>query len=115
MIFISIEDFYEKAAACRTMTREEEMECAMRMQNGDKEAREQMIQSYIPMVASHIKHAKPDIQQLGLVIYCMRALEKAVDFFNFLQDSETFAHRLNWYLRQATMDYRLKDSGLYPW
>ena len=79
MIFISLEDFYEKAAA------------------------------------SHIKHSKPDIQQLGLVIYCMRALEKAVDFFDFLQDSETFALRLSWYLRQATMDYRLKDSGLYPW
>ena len=110
MIYIGIEDFYEKAAACQRMTREEEVECAKKMLNGDKEAREQLIQSYIPMVAGHIKRAKPDLQQLGLVIYCVRALEKAVDFFDFLQDSETFTHRLSWYLRQATMDYMLRDS-----
>ena len=87
------------------MTREEEVECAKKMLNGDKEAREQLIQSYIPMVAGHIKHTKPDLQQLGLVIYCMQALEKAVDSFDFLQDSETFTHRLSWWLRQATTKY----------
>lgn len=105
MIFFGIEDFYEKATACQTMTREEEVECAKKMLNGDKEAREQLIQSYIPMVAGHIKHTKPDLQQLGLVIYCMQALEKAVDSFDFLQDSETFTHRLSWWLRQATTKY----------
>ncbi len=105
MIFITVEDFYEKASACSFMSRQEEVECAKKIQAGDAEAREQMIQSYIPMVAAHIKHTKPDLQQIGLVVYCMKALEKAVDSFNFLQDSEKFSHRLSWCLRQATINY----------
>ena len=48
------------------------------------------------------------MQNLGLVLYCMQALEKAADSFDFLQDSEPFLHRLNRYLRQATVDYIVK-------
>ncbi|MCF2681828.1 hypothetical protein [Faecalicatena contorta] len=44
-------------------------------------------------------------QSLGLVLYCLQALEKAVDHFDFLQDSEPFSHRLNWYIRQAVTSY----------
>ena len=32
----------------------------------------------------------------------LAALEQAVDHFDFAQSSETFTHRLSWYLRQAT-------------
>ena len=105
MIFVSIDDFYEKAALCNVLSRQEEIECAIEMKNGDTAAREKLIQSYMPMVARHIKYAKPHMQNLGLVLYCRQALEKAVDSFDFLQDSEPFCHRLNWYLRQAIVNY----------
>jgi len=105
MIYISIDDFYEKAALCKVLSRQEEIECAKRMKNGDTFAREELIQSYIPMVEGHIKHAKPHMQNLGLVLYCQQALEKAVDSFDFLQDSEPFSHRLSWALRQAVAKY----------
>lgn len=105
MVFISIDDFFEKAETCRVLSRQEEIECVKQMKSGDTAARERLIQSYIPMVARHIKHAKPHMQTLGLVLYCVQALEKAVDSFNFLQESETFAHRLSWHLRQAVVNY----------
>ena len=105
MIYISIEDFYEKAGLCRVLSRQEEIEYAVKMKNGDTAAREQLIQSYTPMVADHIRHAKPHMQSLGLVLFCMQALDKAVDSFDFLQDSESFSHRLSWYLRQAVVRY----------
>ena len=105
MICCSIEDFYKKAADCRHMTRQAEVVCAKKMKDGDTEARERLIESYIPMVASHIKRMKQEQQTLGLALYCMQALEKAVDSFDFLQESETFTHRLSWWLRQATVDY----------
>ena len=108
MIFISIDDFYEKASKCRVLTREEEIACAKRMKDGDLSAREQLIESYTPMAANHVKRAKPHLQQMGLAVYCMQALEKAVDSFDFMTESETFAHRLNWRLRQATVDYIVK-------
>ncbi|MBQ8816830.1 MAG: hypothetical protein IJZ84_06085 [Lachnospiraceae bacterium] len=105
MIFISIEDFYEKVSSFSKMSRQEEKECALQMKEGSTAARERLIQSYLPMVAAHIKHMPSHMQNLGFVLYCQQALEKAVDSFNFLQDSETFSHRLSWYLRQADVKY----------
>ena len=105
MVYISVGDFYEKAGACRILTRQEEMECARQMKNGDRLAREALIRSYRPAVAQHIRRAQPQRQTLGLILYCVQALEKAVDSFDFLQDSESFSHRLHWWLRQATTEY----------
>lgn len=105
MVFYSIEDFYEKAQACRRLTRREEIVCAQKWKAGDAAERERLLESYIPMVAAHIKRMKKEQQTLGLAVYCMQALEKAVDSFDFLQESETFTHRLSRWLRQATVDY----------
>ena len=105
MIYIDIEEFYEKASAYARLTRQEEIEYAKAMNAGDTTAREKLIQSYIPMVAGYIKHMKPHLRTLGLALYCMQALEKAVDSFDFLQDCEPFSHRLSWWLRQAVANY----------
>lgn len=105
MVFVSIEDFYEKAEKCRVLTRQEELEAAVRMKNGELSARESLIESYLPMAANHVKHLHKDMQNLSLAMYCVAALEKAVDSFDFLQDSETFIHRLSWHLRNATAKY----------
>lgn len=109
MIFISLGDFFEKVSDCRRLNRQEEMECARQMKSGDDSARERLIESYLPMVAAHVKRISPHLQSLGMVIYCQQALEKAVDSFNFEQNSESFAHRLSWHLRQATTRY-IADS-----
>ena len=108
MLYISAEDFFEKADQCRVLSRQEEIACAQNMTDGDSSARERLIESYTPMVAAHIKRSKPHMRTLGLVMYCMQALEKAVDSFDFLQDSESFSHRLNWYLRQAVASYLVR-------
>lgn len=105
MVYISIEDFYEKAATCNILSRQEEIACAKQMKDGDALAREKLIQSYLPMAAAYIKRARPHMQTLGLALHCVYALEKAVDSFDFLQDSEPFSHRLNWWLRQAVIKY----------
>ena len=105
MVYVSIEDFYEKAEKCRILTRQEELECAEQMKQGSGEARACLIQSYLPMTARHVKRLQHHLQTLGMALYCVNALEKAVDSFNFFQDSETFAHRLSWYLRNASAKY----------
>ena len=105
MIYISIEDFYEKVSHISALSRQEEIECAKRMKDGDMDARAQLIQSYLPVIAGQIKHQKSHMQTLGLALYCVHALEKAVDSFDFLQESESFLHRLSWYMRQAVTEY----------
>ncbi len=111
MIFVSIEDFFEKAASCHILNRQDEILCAEKMKSGDRDARQKIIESYIPMAANHIKRLNPQLQQMGLAVYCMHALEKAVDSFDFLQESETFVHRLSWWLRDATARYIVSSDA----
>ena len=108
MLFLTIEDFYEKAAQCRRLSRQEEVAFAEQMQAGDAAARERLIESYIPMTAGFVQKRNPHLQTLGLAVYCLQALETAVDHFNFLQDSEPFSHHLNWALRQAVTRYLVR-------
>ena len=108
MFFISAEDFFEKAARCTALTRQEEIALAQRMASGDQEARQKLIEGYLPFVAGVIRRKHPTDRSLPLVLYYVQALEAAVDHFNFLQDSETFLHRLSWYLRQAFVKYLVR-------
>lgn len=105
MVYISVEDFYEKASAYRRLSRQEELECAQGMKHADASARQRLVESYLPAVAGHIKRLPTHIQSLGVVAYCLQGLERAVDCFDFFQEGESFSHRLSWYLRQATVSY----------
>lgn len=108
MIFITIEDFCDKASKCHILTRSEELDCAIKMKTGDNEAREKLVHSYLPMVAGHIRHLKPHLQQLGLVLHCVQMLEREVDSFDFSQSGEAFSHHLSWGLRQTVAKYIVK-------
>lgn len=110
MIYISVQDFFEKVKDISQITRQEEIEYAIKMKNGDLDARERLIHGYLPVVASRVKHAPKHLQTLGLVLYCHQALEKAVDSFNFLQDNEPFSHYLSWSMRQAVTKYIARES-----
>ena len=105
MVYISARDFWEKTRNLPRLTREEERTLAERMKAGDGEAREKLIAGYLPQVAGHIRVLPPELQTLELVMRCCAVVEKAVDHFNFLQDSETFGHRLSWALRQTVTKY----------
>ena len=105
MVYITVEDFYRHAANCTRLSRDEEKQCAQRMKNGDETARRQIVESYLPMVAGHIKHTNNIKNKLSLALYCISGLEKAVDSFDFMQDSESFTHHLSWVLRQTTVAY----------
>ena len=108
MVYTSAEDFCEKAAGCRVLTRREEIQCAGQMKQGDRLARERLVESYLPSVAVFVRRLPPQARTLGRVAYCVQALEKAVDAFDFLQDSEPFSHRLHWWLRQASTAYSVR-------
>ena len=101
MLFIGIEDFYEKVGEIERIRRDEEKELASKMRNGDGEAREKLIRAYLPFVAAHIRRAPESIRTLNTVYECIASLEKAIDAFNFLQDNEPFTHRLAWCMRQS--------------
>lgn len=105
MLYISAEDFFEKTKKRVPLGREEERALAEKMKAGDREAREKLIAGYLPHVAGHIRQLPAQYHTLELVMRGCGALEKAVDSFEFLQDSETFTHRLSWALRQTVAKY----------
>ena len=105
MLFITPEDFFQKTSQLPRIDRQTELDCAKKMLTGDHQARETIIRGYLPFVAAVLRRKSPDLHTLRLILSCCTALEKAVDNFDFLQDSEPFSHRLSWYLRQTVTYY----------
>lgn len=100
MLFISVEDFFQKARGTTRLSRTDEKDFALKMK-GNTETRQAIVNSYLPMVASCIRRSPKELQTLETIYSCIRSLEKGVDSFNFLQNSETFTHHLSWRLRQC--------------
>jgi hypothetical protein len=105
LVYIDIQDFFQKSAACKRLSRQEEIDCAIRMKAGDSDARERIIQSYLPIIAGHIKRLPEHMQTLGCALYFQSELEKAIDCFDFVQYREPFMNRINWIGRQAMTKY----------
>ena len=111
MIYITIDDFYKRANACARLSREEEISCAKKMKNGDAEARMRLIESYIPVIAGNIRRLTKNYQTITLALRSEQMLEKLVDSFDFLQESETFIHRLSWGMKQVVTKYIAESRG----
>lgn len=101
MLFISVDDFYQKTCGMKNLSMDDVKKHASKMADGDTDARQAIINSYLPMVASYIRRSPKEIQTLQTVYCCVRILEECVDNFNFLQESETFIHHLGLRLRQC--------------
>ena len=105
MLIISEEDFYQKISSIPRLRREEEIKYATLMKNGDYEARQKIIDSYLFMVAGQNKRAPEKIRGMSLILTLIQTLERAVDSFDFLQESETFIHRLSLYFKNDTIKF----------
>lgn len=110
MVYVDIQDFFQKAAACKRLSRQEEIDCAIRMKTGEVAARVCIIESYLPIIAGHIKRLPKNFHTLGCALYFQAELEKAIDRFDFLQDSEPFMHRISWISRQAVAKYLTREG-----
>ncbi len=101
MFFLSADDFFNKVSSIPRLSREEEKALARQMAGGDEKARETLIRNYLPYVAACIRRSSKHLQTLHTVYTCIDSLEKGVDQFDFLQDSEAFTHHLSWRMRQC--------------
>lgn len=102
MLYISVDDFFKKANNTTRLSREDEKAYALKMRDGDAEARNKIIGCYLPLAASYIKRLPKELQTLEAVYAFIDSLEKGVDSFNFFQSGETFIHHLSFRFRQCT-------------
>ena len=54
MLFISVDDFFQKARNVARLSRSDEMELALAMKEGNTDARQAIINSYLPLVAGYL-------------------------------------------------------------
>lgn len=105
MLYTSSQDFFDKASECLRLSRDEEKQCAVSMKNGSAEARQRIIDNYIPFVAACVKKYMGKKASLQFIYGCLQRLEIMVDKFDFLQGSEAFTHSLSLALRQEITKY----------
>lgn len=105
MLFVSIDDFFQKSLSSHRLSKEDEKACVIKMSEGDTTARQDIVNSYLPLVASYVRRYPKEVQTLEMIYRCISTLEKGVDSFNFLQDNETFIHHMSWRLRQCITRY----------
>lgn len=101
MLFIGVEDFFNKVNSLPNLSKDEEKSLAQRMASGDENARKALIESRLPFVASYVRRLPKEMQTLKAVYSLIEAVEKGVDSFNFFQEGETFNHHLSWRMRQC--------------
>ena len=101
MLFVTVDDFFQKVQSTTRLSRNDEKNYALKMKEGDAEARQAIVNSYLPMMASYIRRSPKELQTLETIYSCVRSLEKGVAGFNFLQGNETFTHHLSWRLGQC--------------
>ena len=101
MVFTSPEDFYDKVSCFEKITREEEREIAARMRMGDTEAFLRIKNNYLIYVAAYIRRLPGELATVALIYKCICELDKEIERFDFLNDGESFSHRLGTVLRRT--------------
>ena len=93
--------YLQKAREVPLLTKDEEVELAMRIEAGDKRAKDRMIQSNLRLVISIAKnYYTQDMDLLDLIQEGTTGLIRAVEKFDYRQGYKfsTYAH---WWIRQA--------------
>ena len=105
-LFKTTKEFYDYAGGVRRLTREEEKELAVRMNEGhDDNARKALTESYIPVVASFIKRHSVGEPSIELIYRGLSVLEEAIGKYNFQNDNDSFTHALSIKLRPMMTAY----------
>ena len=108
MLYTSAEDFYNKVATIKRLSREEEKELAKKMKDGDEDAKKKLMDSYLPVLAAYLTRYthKPS---LNMIYRGIEVLEKSMSIYDFQFDSPSpnanFVHFLSDRVRQMITRY----------
>lgn len=110
MLYISPEEFYKQIATKTRLSKEEEIEYANNMRNGDVTAKEKLIDSYLPVLGAFLKRwatkGKPSMELIyrGIVV-----LEDSIQAFDF-EKGKSFENFLARKIKELMMRYIVDGS-----
>lgn len=101
MLFISSDDFFEYVKNLRPLTIEEEKEFSFLLKNGDENAKNKLVDNYLPYVASIIKRNSRGKPSLELIYRAILDLINLLESYDFSKENGSFTRALSFKLRQT--------------
>ena len=109
MLYTCAEDFFKYASSIERISREDELKLGLKMREGDEDAKEQLIRSYIPVLAAYLKKYSRN-PSLSLVYFGLGVLTDSVTNFNFQIENPTFTRFLGDSVRQTITRYIVDEN-----
>lgn len=93
MLFRTPKEFFDTAESVRRITRDEELDLANRMQEGDASAKDELITAYLPVLASYVRRysSEPSVEFIRRAV---ETLTESVSSFDFRVENPTFINFL---------------------
>ena len=112
MLFVSVEDFYEKARGAKLPSDAEARELGAKMRAGDGAAKEALFAGYLPFIASFVRrHFTYGPVSLNFVYRCTQALEEGLDNFDFSRGGDAFISYLSVKCKQEITKHIAEEGG----
>ena len=112
MLFTCSCDFFDyayKIKRIKPLTAEEEKELAILIRQGDENARQKLIDNYLPFVASTIKKYSSNEPSLDLIYRAITVLNNLIDSHDFSKENNSFTRALSFKLHQTLTNF-IADS-----
>lgn len=105
MLYKHADDFFKHAdGLIRDISREKEKEYALKMKQGDEDAKAALTENYLPVLAAYLKKyiSQPSLQ----IIYMgIGVLDEAILSFDFQSDNPAFTRFLETKIRSMIANY----------
>ena len=109
MIYTSAQSFFEYAENVKRLSREEELAYAIKMKAGDEEAKQAIVNGYLPILAAYLKRYTREAS-LEYIYRGIETLNEAVEKFDFQIENPTFTRFLQNEIRRMATRY-IADSS----
>ena len=104
MLFKTPKEFFDTAESVRRITRDEELDLAKRMREGDDaSAKDELITAYLPVLASYIRRYSREPSE-EFIRRAVETLTDAVSGFDFRVENPTFVNFLRGRMRSLVTE-----------
>ena len=103
MLFKTPKEFFDTAESVGRITRDEELDLANRMREGDASAKDKLTTAYLPVLASYVRRYSREPSE-EFIRRAVETLTDAVSCFDFRVENPTFVNFLRGRMRSLVTE-----------